>query len=337
MIGSWLSIGLALIATAATTPARSASVLRNDQATVRVRTVHEGRSVEGTAVLVAVERKGGDPILYFVSAARLFAQPDGDPAIDIVRLLAADGQAVDVHADQVLRPVGNVSGVALIRVAWPLAAMTPIPIDLEEPTVGGVFVIAGFGADGRSVNVPERVQYRATRLVTGDRAVADLYGPLGAAAISPQGVFGIVTESEPGRSPIIVLLSSMHAFLARHLPASPRLQTETRPPAHFELAEWQLTGPFLSVGCAAISAGVIELSHQLSRNEKPVDATASFVNATSLKLADLAVLGLDDRNIKLRFTMIGVPPQLFSSPEPCPEGQALVTVRVNVVVLPHQE
>jgi hypothetical protein len=73
----------------------------------------------------------------------------------------------------------------------------------------------------------------------------------------------------------------------------------------------------------------------LRPRETAVDATASFLNAPSLHLADVTVLSLRDRTVKLRFTMAGIPPAPFSTT--CAAGQALVSVRVNVLVLPRPE
>jgi hypothetical protein len=69
--------------------------------------------------------------------------------------------------------------------------------------------------------------------------------------------------------------------------------------------------------------------------ETAVDATASFMNATSLHLADVMVLSLRDRTVKLRFTMAGISPAPFSTTRG--PGQALVSVRVNVLALRRPE
>jgi hypothetical protein len=63
-----------------------------------------------------------------------------------------------------------------------------------------------------------------------------------------------------------------------------------------------------------------------------VDATASSVHSKSVRLGDVTVLSLRDRTVKLRFAMAGIPPPPFSTT--CGPGQALVSVRVNVLVVP---
>ena len=69
--------------------------------------------------------------------------------------------------------------------------------------------------------------------------------------------------------------------------------------------------------------------------ETAVGPTTSLMTATSLHLADVTVLSRRDRAVKLRFTLTGVPPAPFSTTRG--PGQALVSVRVNVLVLPRPE
>jgi len=60
-----------------------------------------------------------------------------------------------------------------------------------------------------------------------------------------------------------------------------------------------------------------------------VDITSTAPRA--VRLGDVTVVSLQDKVIKLRFTMIGVPPS--AAPTSGPRGQALVTIGVNLVVL----
>ena len=45
-------------------------------------------------------------------------------------------------------------------------------------------------------------------------------------------------------------------------------------------------------------------------------------------------MGLSDSAVRLRFTLVGVPPPHYSLPENCARGQALITVRLNLVTVP---
>ena len=76
----------------------------------------------------------------------------------------------------------------------------------------------------------------------------------------------------------------------------------------------------------------LETPFDFGRREMAIDATASFTEPRSLHLADVTVLSLHDRTVKLRFTMAGVPLPPFSTT--CAVGRALVSVRVNRLTMP---
>jgi hypothetical protein len=131
----------------------------------------------------------------------------------------------------------------------------------------------------------------------------------------------------------VALLSTARSFLRRHVPTlQTTLATPSSPP--FRVTERLLQGPLMTVGCDAMNAGELDVPFQLERNEQAVGATASFLEATSLRLAEVQVLDLKDRSVRVRFTMVGVPPPRYSIPGTCRQGQALLTVRLNVVVVP---
>jgi hypothetical protein len=52
----------------------------------------------------------------------------------------------------------------------------------------------------------------------------------------------------------------------------------------------------------------------------------------------VTVLNLEDRAVRLRFTMVGAPPgpppTPFGATDTCRPGDALIAVRLNLVVLP---
>lgn len=311
---------------------------------VRVQTTHDGRPVEGTGVIIGVDRQSGT--LFVLTAAALCDRPCGEPAFDEVRVEMSGGLSATVPADHVLRPAGELNGIALLRIEG--RSVTPRPgesndapthvdliaLDYQEPAVGGVFVVAVAGPNAARTDVPQRVQFGATRVVVGSRAIANLPACLGAPALTEQGIFGVVVECEQGRSPVVALASSARRFLDRHLPPAQVLTGagQSASPC-FKLSERLLDGPMLTVACDAVNAGEVEVPYVLAKNERAVDATATFMNASSVRLADITVTELDDRAIKMRFTMVGVPPPYYSVPENCWRGQALVTVRMRVVTL----
>lgn len=296
---------------------------------VHLRTVHDGVTVEGSGVVVGVERAG--QVTWVLTAGALFRRADGEPASDPVQVTVG-GRTVVVPPERVLRPVGDLTGVALLEIrALPVETLA-IGLDYATPAVGGVFVIAAI-AGGARLDVPERVQFVATRLVVGDRALTGMNACLGAAALSEHGVLGIVTDCQGGRAPVVTLASTSRAFLGRHLSTSRTTGgASVMPP--FTVSQRLLDGPLMTVACDAVHVGEVDVPYQLGTNEKAVDASASFMNANELRLADVAVLRLNERNVRLRFTMVGVPPPAFSVPGACHQGQALLTVRLNVVVLP---
>jgi hypothetical protein len=69
----------------------------------------------------------------------------------------------------------------------------------------------------------------------------------------------------------------------------------------------------------------------LETQESAIDVSADFVNRREVRLADVSVLNVQDRSVRLRFTLGGVPAPP-APPRACPQGQALVSVRVNVAV-----
>ena len=127
------------------------------------------------------------------------------------------------------------------------------------------------------------------------------------------------------------------ALASRALAAGPNgdtLDVTVTDVPQFEVTERQIDGPLLKVGRGVMNAGEIDVPFDVGRRDLAIDATETFMRPQSLRLADLTVFYLEGRTVKLRFTMIGTPPPPF--PAAYPRGQALVTVRVDLVVLPNR-
>lgn len=303
---------------------------------VHLQTMHDGRPVEGTGVVIGIDARRGD--VFVMTAAALFRRDNGEPAAETVQVEFGSVTAA-VPPDRILRPRGDLGGIAVLRVeAWQpegsVVSAEAIPLDYQSPALGGVFVIAVAGPAAQRIDVTERVQFGATRLVVGDRSIAHLAACVGAPALTGQGVFGTVVDCAPGRAPVVALVATVRRFLERHLPGTAVLTSGAAAQAGLAVSERVLSGPLLTVACDAVNAGEIDVPFTLARNERPVDAAASLLNATSVRLGDVTVLGLTERAVKLRFTLVGVPPPHYSAPETCARGQALVTVRLNVVTVP---
>ena len=299
---------------------------------VQLATVHNGVPQEGTGVVVGTERAGR--VTFVLTAGALFRRADGEPASDPVQVTLS-GRTVVVPPERILRPVGELTGIALLVIPDLPGATSMEALDYTAPAVGGVFVIAGL-TGGTRVDVPERVQFIASRLMVGDRALAGVETCLGAPALSEHGVLGIVTDCAGGRAPVVTLVSASQAFLTRHLATATLTSARPEPAPRFTVSERLVNGPLMSVACDAVTACDVDVPYQLGRNERAVDASASFLNATELRLADVSVLHLNERSVRLRVTMVGVPPAPYAVPGACRQGQALLTVRLNLVVLPPQ-
>ena len=327
-----LAVALGTFATLALPAARSSA---EESLAVQIRATATDAAL-GTAVLVAVDASRGEPVYLFVTSSRVFDCGESDRTA-AVRLQSSSGESIDVAPDQIIRSSEATMPIVVIRVTWPGFAHAPVTIDLDAPPDRGVFVVEGFRRDGSVVEIPDRVQRRSMTMVSGDRAIPEMDAPLGAPAISTAGLFGIVTESEPGQTPVITLLSSVADFLSRYLPPDVPRYVDAPKTSLFKLTEKHVGGPLLSVACEAEKTGEIDVPYRLALNERLLDATASFSYARSVKQADLTVLALNDRTITLRFNLIGGPLPAFVPPGPCLPGRALVTVRMNVVSFPRQE
>ncbi len=299
---------------------------------VRLTTVHGGNAIDGTGVVVGTERAGR--VTWVLTAGALFRRADGEPAADPVQVTIG-GRTVVVPPERIVRPIGELTGIALLSVQEVPGDTTAVTLDYGAPAVGSVFVIASLSG-GVRVDVAERMQFVATRLVVGDRALTGVPACLGAPALSGQGVLGVVTDCAEGRAPVVTLVSAARAFLTRHLASATQTSALPGQVPRFTVSERLVNGPLMTVACDAVNAGEVDVPYQLGRNERAVDASASFLNATELRLADVSVLRLNERSVRLRFTMVGVPPPAYSVPGACRQGQALLTVRLNLVVLAPQ-
>jgi len=320
-----LALTTALLAAAPVTARASTPA----QAVLRVQILTRAGTLDGTCVLFHRESRANDTVLYFLTSAKLMKSTEADLRAGArhIRILRDDGAPIEVEAANLVVPTGDMVDVAIIRVVAPLGTLVPLPLVLEPPSPGSVFIISGFGADGSRVTVPQRVGFEATLAIGGDRDASAIAGCAGAPAIVEGGVFGIVSECAPGRTPWMTPLSVARGFISRHVPGwlakpfTPTFGVVTRP----------FSGPLLDVQSGGTRTGELEIPFEIGPRETAVDVTASFMNATSLHLADLTVLSLRDRTVKLRFTMAGVPSAPFSTT--CAPGQAHVSVRVNALVL----
>jgi hypothetical protein len=192
-----------------------------DSAVLRLQVVTDRGNVDGTGVLIHREDHGTDVVLYFVTSARLFKDPEGGlPLRTQVTRVRLDGHhTLDVPRDSIFVCPGVID-VAVLRATSPMTALVPRPVIYEEPSPGEVFHITGYGPDLQPATIAERVRFRSTIFAVGDRDASALLGCVGAPAISRSGAFGVVSECAPGRTPKITLFSVARPFIERHAPIS---------------------------------------------------------------------------------------------------------------------
>ena len=323
-----VSLLVALLAAAGLFPSRAEAADNPLYASaLRLRVVQDTGTISATCVLVHRDNRADGVVLYFVTAAHLFKLPTGETlprarAIDVV----IDGaHAIAIDPDDLMLPSGDIVDIAVLRAVVTHTTLVPLPLRFEQPAPESVFLIAGRDRDGVPVTLAERVRRRASAVVVGDRDASALAGCEGAPAVAEQGVFGIVSECEAGRLPVVTLFSIARNWISQHVPGlsyRPPLTTE------FSVFSRDVPGPLLLASCGEEKKGEIDVPFALGTDEMAVDATASLLNRKALHLGDVTVLRLADSAVKLRFTLTGAPPPQL--PAPCAQGQALVNVRVTV-------
>jgi hypothetical protein len=82
------------------------------------------------------------------------------------------------------------------------------------PEAGDAFTVL----DSAGGELVQRVRFRSTRLLIGDRTSAEMARLLGAPALAGGRVFGVVTQCSTSRVPVITLLSAARTFLSREIP-----------------------------------------------------------------------------------------------------------------------
>jgi hypothetical protein len=200
--------------------AAAASAPADARAARPLQLVYESRTFDGTCALVHAESREHDVALYFITSARLFKTAEGEPLppARAIRVTLDDGSEVAVRHEDVFLPMGNLVDVAVLRAAAPSATFVPGAMTFAAPPSGSDFLIAGYDRDGAQATIAEHARFVSTRLVVGDRDASGLAGCVGAPAISADGIYGVVSECDVNRAPVITLLSMAYPLIARHVP-----------------------------------------------------------------------------------------------------------------------
>jgi hypothetical protein len=214
---------------------------------VRLR-VGTDAGVNGTGVLIHRDDRRPEVVLYFLTSSRLFRADDGEalPRAQPVRVWLDAEHTLDLKREDVFIPAGPVIDVVVLRATAAATRLVARPISYESPSVGDVFLVAGHDRNGVPTMVAERIRFESTLLAVGDRDASALFGCVGAPAVSQHAVFGLVTECNAGRAPVIALLSMARSFIERHLPQS---TSQTSAATQFDVIDRPVTGPLVSVGC----------------------------------------------------------------------------------------
>jgi len=338
---SFFGVTLVALLLVMPTPVRAGT---SEQAVLRLEVVTDASTFEGTCVLVQQEADGTESVLYFLASSRLLTGTEAAPGVvpRRVRILRGDSTAIEVAATEIILPTDNQTDVAVIRVRATRGTLTPLSPVFELPQPNRVFIVEGFDAGRSRLSVPERVRYDSPTalVIKGDRDAGRLIGCAGAPAIVEAGVFALVSTCPAGAAPSLALLSSARRFISDNVPG-----LDSSPPSApaFTVFTRSVSRPFPSIRREVQQNGDVEVPIELEPREIVFDATASITDEHSLHLADLPVLSVRDRAVKLRLTMVGTPLAPFATaagPNPKDDhalGQALVTVRVDVLSLPRQD
>ena len=202
-----------------------------DGSVLRLQVVTDAGKTDGTCVLIHREDRGAQSVLYFLTSSRLLREPDDERLLrqPNVRLQLDNGRTLDVRRDDIFIPAGAVVDIAVLRTATASTGIAPRVLNYEPPSIGELFHISGHDRNGAEVAIAEHVRFRSTLLAVGDHDTSALVGCVGAPAISQRGVFGVVTECDAGRPPVIALISVARSFIDRHLPRTANPTAPTPP------------------------------------------------------------------------------------------------------------
>lgn len=323
-----LVYSLMLVTAVTVVPATAQSVAQAQPFAYRVRIVREGGPVEATAVLVRRQPDDERVVLHFVTAAHPFKNVIGRPSLGESLSVEVQGATLEVRPQDLVVPSGVID-IAILRVAVPSSAAAPPPLTLAIPAPSTPFLLSGFDASGKPEKAEQRVRRVATLAVAGDRGVTGITGCAGAPALFEGRVFGIVSTCGRDTPPVVVPFAAIADWLERHVPGGLTLPLPML--TEFRLTKRDLEGPLLTVPCREAQTGDIDVPIQVSTGETVIDAKADLLHKSFLELAEVSILRIRERSMKLRFTLVGQPPALVHPPEPCPRGQALVTVRLDLI------
>jgi hypothetical protein len=189
---------------------------------VRIQVGGGSATRDGAGFLVHAAPKGNTTVYSFVTTSALLDPvPLGERRTISVRLRlwADDGTTLDASGMDLRFPGGMHAGldIAVIRIESSVPGLRPLPITLDPPEPGDTFVVQGRQRSG-PLTMNERVRFRSSRLLIGDRTITLAAELLGAPALTAEGAFGIVSQCSASRVPVVTLLSAAESFLTLAIP-----------------------------------------------------------------------------------------------------------------------
>lgn len=317
-----LAVQAALVAALTAPLARTAeggqAVIAAQQAVFPIRVSDAAGSRDGVAVAIAQETTGTTHLVYVITSARLV----GSAADWTARLAVGHDALALTRNEAVVDPGGR---LAILRVISP-RPVAIVPVFLEPLPSGSPVVVAGFQGTGDHGLQAAHVHRRGPAAVLTLDTVGQVEPRAGAPVLIDRGVLAIATGDTVGPDVLVEELAPLRAFLLQHVPG-----LTSAPPAAlmFTRTDREISGPTLEIPLDRTTQGEIDVPLDLDPRERLLGATAHFVSRTPLRLGDITIVSLDERRIRLRFTLGGEPPPQL--PAPWPPGQALVVLRVSLI------
>ncbi len=328
-IGWVLTLAMVVLLSMLATPA-----LADERAMTSCRLTLVRDSGTTTANCVLVRRDGGPPAttLYFVTPAHLFKDARRQPLPAALSMkVDLDGIRIEVEPDDLSLPVGDAIDIAVFKATTPLRTPAAFPLTAITPIVGERFVIAGVDAAGMPVRSEQHVTRRATLVAVGDRELTHRACE-GAPATLEGHAFGFVVKCERGAAPSVLPLSGVVQWIGRHVPGGLVLSTLTTA-ATFDLSQRDLPWLMLTAPCGQRQEGSVRVPFTLAHGESVLDASVTIVKRSSLRYADVAVGHIDDGAVTLQYLLQGQSPRGGEGVSDCMQGQALLTVKLDILSL----
>ncbi len=298
------------------------------QMAFRLEVVRGTATLTGTSVLIQTDVTEGETTHYFLTSAALF-RSGGHKLVKPASITIAveGGSLLRVAPDDVWMPKSTLVDVAVIKARGVANVLVPPLLTLDAPR--DTFKIAGFDRDGHRREVHQRVRHLTTLRLLGDRSVDPIVGCEGAPAITAGAIFGVVASCTPGDLPVIVPFAAISTWIRSYVPNGLRVPPPIQ--TNYDFLQKELPGPLVTVSCGEVQSGTVDVPFTLEAGQLAIDAHPTLMNRNAVRLGDVTVLNLNDRRVALRFTLTGQEPPRFQPPTPCPQGQALISVRLDIV------